>query len=162
MMLSLKLADIKDFTAHLFLKDTFDNFSFIEGEIVTFNTFRINGAVQKGFFDSDAELPEYSYWKNVRGYCRSLIKGKRAPLDFRFVLSLSPGNIVRLAEESLPSLNATHIQGLYMNLHFNGTVLSCVTGTSFRTFTPDKSLDHVWDEMVQQFLKQHEIVFEQE
>ena len=65
-MISLSLSDIKDFTSQLFLKDTFDSFCFIEGEIVTFNTFRIDGFIQKGFFDSDAILPEYSCWKNVR------------------------------------------------------------------------------------------------
>ena len=67
-MISLSLSDIKDFTSQLSLKDTFDNFSFIEGEIVTFNTFRIDGFIQKSFFDSDAILPEYSCWKNVREY----------------------------------------------------------------------------------------------
>lgn len=159
-MLSLNLTDIKDFTSHLFLKDTFDEFCFIEGEIVTFNTFRINGAIQKEFFDSDAVLPEYSCWKNIREYCRSLIKGKRTPLDFRFILSLPPESIGHLVAENLPSLDASNIQGLYLNLHFNKDGLSCVTGTSFKTFTPDKSLEHMWDETVQKFFRHHGIIFE--
>ena len=40
-MIALTLTEIKDFTSHLLLKDTFDSFYFIEGEIVTFNTFLI-------------------------------------------------------------------------------------------------------------------------
>ena len=64
-MISLNLTNVKDFMSHLLLSETFDNFYFIEGEIVTFNTFTIDGYIQKDFFDSDAELTEYSYWKNL-------------------------------------------------------------------------------------------------
>lgn len=159
-MLSLNLTDVKDFTSHLFLKDTFDSFSFIEGEIVTFNTFRIDGYIQKEFFDNAEELPEYSHWKNVREYCFSLIRGKRTPLSFRFVLSLSPKNIERLTAQNASTIKAGDVRGLYLNLHFDSQKLSCVTGTSFQTFTLDKSLEHVWDEMVQRFFRQHGIVFE--
>ena len=48
----------KSCMSHLLLKDTFDKFSFIEGEITTFNTFTIDGFLHKEFFD---EKPERSY-----------------------------------------------------------------------------------------------------
>lgn len=160
-MISLSLTDIKDFTSHLLLNDTFDNFSFIEGEIVTFNTFHIDGYIQKEFFDSDTELPEYSCWKNVRDYCFHIIRGKRTPLSFRFVLSLSRENIKRLIAQNASSLLPEEVQGLYLNLRFDGARLTCVTGTSFRSFTLDKSLEHVWDEMVEKFLHQKGIPFEE-
>ena len=161
-MISLSLNDIKDFTSHLLLKDSFDSFCFIEGEIMTFNTFRIDGFIQKEFFDTDSELPEYSYWKNIREYCFQIIRGKRTPLSFRFVFSLSPKNIERLICQSVPSVRPEDVQGLYLNLHFDGTHLTCVTGTSFKTFILDKSLEHIWDEMVQKFFHQKGIIFEQQ
>lgn len=153
-MIAFALTNIKDFMSHLLLSDTFDHFAFIEGEVVTFNTFRIDGFIQKEFFDSDAEVPEYSPWKNVRDYCFSLIKGKRTPLSFRFIFSLSGKNIERLiAQNSLPA-DPQNVQGLYLNIHYDGTNLSCVTGTSFKTFTMDKTLEHAWDEMVEKFFVQ--------
>lgn len=161
-MISLTLPDIKDFTSHLLLKDSFDSFCFIEGEIMTFNTFRIDGFIQKEFFDTDSELPEYSYWKNIREYCFQIIRGKRTPLSFRFVFSLSPKNIERLIRQSVPSVRPEDVQGLYLNLHFDGTHLTCVTGTSFKTFILDKSLEHIWDEMVQKVFHQKGIIFEQQ
>lgn len=161
-MISLTLPDIKDFTSHLLLKDSFDSFCFIEGEIMTFNTFRIDGFIQKEFFDTDSELPEYSYWKNIREYCFQIIRGKRTPLSFRFVFSLSPKNIERLIRQSVPSVRPEDVQGLYLNLHFDGTHLTCVTGTSFKTFILDKSLEHIWDEMVKKFFHQKGIIFEQQ
>ena len=82
-MIAFSLTNIKDFMSHLLLNETFDHFSFIEGEITTFNTFHIDGFIKKEFFDSNSVLPEYSYWKNVRNFCFSLIKGKRTPLAKR-------------------------------------------------------------------------------
>ncbi len=158
-MKALSLPDIKDFTSHLFLKDTFDGFYFIEGEFVTFNTFQIDGYIQKDFFDTGAELPEYSYWKNVREYCLSLIRGKRTPLSFRLVLSLSRKNIIRLIRQNGLSVLPDDVQGLYLNIHFDGKSLTCVTGTSSKTFSMDKSLEHAWDETAEKFFRQKEITF---
>ena len=38
--------------SQLLMTETFDRFSFIEGEIVTFNTFKLDGYLQKDFFDA--------------------------------------------------------------------------------------------------------------
>lgn len=159
-MILFSLTNIKGSMAHLLLSDTFDSFSFIEGEIVTFNTFRIDGLIQRDFFDTDAVLPEYSPWKNLREYCFSVIKGKRTPLRFRFVFSLSHGNIDRLIEQKALSVRPDEVQGLYLNIHYDGKQLTCVTGASFKTFNMDKTLEHAWDEMVEKFLKQKGIEFE--
>ena len=75
-MIALTLTNVKKFMSQLLRSETFDNFWFIEGEIVTFNTFSIDGAIHKAFFDSDEETEEYSYWKAVKDYCYFLIRGK--------------------------------------------------------------------------------------
>ena len=77
----------KNCMSHLLLKDTFDNFSFIEGEITTFNKFTISGFLQDDFFD---EKPEetYSRWNKTRDFCFQIIRGKRTPLGFKIVLAL--------------------------------------------------------------------------
>ena len=46
-MIAFSLTNIKDFMSHLLLNETFDHFSFIEGEITTFNTFHIDGIIKK-------------------------------------------------------------------------------------------------------------------
>mgnify|MGYP000116884154 FL=1 len=86
-MIALKLTNVKACMSHLLLMDTFDSFLLIEGEIMTFNTFKIDGFIQKNFYTSEeleqmGTLPEYAYWKQLREYCFSLIKGKRLRLDF--------------------------------------------------------------------------------
>lgn len=159
-MTALELTELKTITAHLFLQDTFDHFCLIEGEIKTYNTFRIDGKVHREFYDTDTDVQDYSRWEQLRGHCFNLIRGKRTPLGFRFVFSLSPENIRRLTEHTAPSLDPETIQGMYLNFHFDGSVLTCVTGTSFKTFIMNKELEHIWDETVQKFFRKHQIPFE--
>ena len=45
--------------AHLLLKSAFHNFSFIEGEVTTFNKYHIDGRLHKEFFDEEPDR-EYS------------------------------------------------------------------------------------------------------
>lgn len=159
-MIALKLTSPKKFMSHLLLSETFDQFLLIEGEIVTFNTFRIDGYIQKEFFEEQENLPEYSAWKQVREFCYFLIKGKRTPLGFKFIFSLSPENIARLIEREALDFQAENVQGLYLNIRFDENGLSCVTGTSLKTFSMDKSLDKSWDTMVQKFFSQKGIEFD--
>lgn len=160
-MIALSLTEVKECMSKLLLSDTFDSFLFIEGEIMTFGTFTIDGYLKKDFFE-DNEVPtrEYALWKEVREYCFSLIKGKRTPLGFKFVLGLSDSNIERLIQQQGLDFEIEDVRGLYINLKYDGQKLQCVTGTAMHLFTMDKSLEQAWDTMVQRFFTQKEIAYE--
>ena len=129
--------------SHLLLSDTFDNFLFIEGEIVTFNTFTIDGFIQKSFYESEEEAGnDYALWKQLRELCFSMIRGKRTPLSFKFVFSLSPRNIAKLLQQKNLDYQPGDVQGLYLNM--------------------DKSLEREWDAMVPRFFDQKGIPFDME
>ena len=55
-------------------------------------------------------------------------------------------NIETLLLQNDLSVQADAVQGLYLNIRYNGETLTCITGTSFKTFTMDKTLEHAWDE----------------
>ena len=82
--------DTKKCMNALLLHPAFDSFLFIEGDITTFNTFQFNGRLKKDFFSAEEKEAlddrEYALWKELREFCLSLIKGKRTPLGFHFVL----------------------------------------------------------------------------
>lgn len=160
-MISLKLTNRKIFMKHLLLTETFDYFLFIEGEITTFNKFSIDGYLQMDFFENE-EKPalEFAFWKQVREFCFTIIKGKRTPLNFKFIFSLSPENIARLISQNQLDFQPEQVQGLYLNIRFDGNTLQCITGTSLKTFSMDKTLEQAWDKMVQKFFAQKEIAFE--
>ena len=54
---------------------------------------------------------EYALWKELREFCLSLIKGKRTPLGFHFVLSMSAPNIARLLEQEHLSFAPADVRG---------------------------------------------------
>ena len=164
-MISLHILDVKGFMAQLLLRDTFDRFYLTEASITTFGTFFIDGHLQKDYYSSEELETEefaqpYSYWKQVRPFCLELIKGKKTPLNFKIVFQLSASNTEKLLKQSGASLTLPDIGGLYLNLHYNGKNLNCVTGTSLNLFTMDKSLEHAWDEMVRKFFRAKEIPVE--
>lgn len=160
-MIALALPEVKEFMAKLLLSETFDPFYFIEGEIVTFGTFTMDGYLKKEFYEKD-EIPncDYALWKNMREYCFSLIKGKRTPLSFKFVLGLSDSNIEKLLKQQELDFQPQDVRGLYINLKYDGTKLQCITGTAMNLFTMDKSLEQAWDKMVQKFFTQINIKYE--
>ena len=72
-MIALKIEDLKTFTAQLFMGETFDHWLVREVNIVTFNSFTIDGRIRQGYY-SDEELEanrieELSSWKSLRPFC---------------------------------------------------------------------------------------------
>lgn len=162
-MIAMKLKNTKNFMSHLLLSDTFDHFLFIEGKIITFLTFTIDGYIQKEFYESGAEIPEeYAFWKQLREQCFSIIKGKQTPLEFKLVFRLSSPNTEKLLAQQDLDFQAGDVQGLYLNIRFERGSLQCITGTSLKTFSMDKSLEQAWDKMVQRFFEKKEIDYELE
>ena len=160
-MIALALTDVKECMGKLLLSETFDPFYFIEGEIVTFSTFTMDGYLKKDFFDAEnAPEREYALWKDVREFCFSIIKGKRTPLSFKFVLGLSDSNIEKLLLQQELDFKPQDVRGLYINLKYDGQNLQCITGTAMNLFTMDKSLEQAWDKMIQKFFTQKEIKYE--
>lgn len=163
-MVALQIADVKMFMKKLLLGDSFDRFLFLEGSITTFNTFHIDGTLQKSFYTaSEQEQLEgrsLSIWQEVRPFCLELMKGKKTPLSFRLTFQLSAPNTAKLLSQTGVGIAPEQVRGLLMNLRYDGHSLQCVTGTSVSTFTLDKKLDHAWDDMVQKYFRQQGIPFE--
>ncbi|RHK22966.1 hypothetical protein DW074_11530 [Ruminococcus sp. AF46-10NS] len=165
-MLALRITDIRDFTNKLFIGEVFDKFCLTEASITTFNTFTINGRLQKDFFDTDSlnKITEHgrthSLWKDIRPFCWSVIRGKRTPLSFKIVLHLSRSGVEAAVRNTDLGISSEQIDGLFLNLQFKNSSLLCTTGISLRTFSMDKRPGQLWDDMILHFLAQNQIVFE--
>ena len=147
----------KNCMSHLLLKETFDSFSFIEAELTTWGKFKIDGYLQEDFFD---EKPKETYarWEKAHDFCFQIIRGKRTPLSFKIVLALPQEKFSDfLSRYGLTAYRTENIQGLFLNFHYDGTNLVCITGTSLSTFTLDKTLEQSWDQEVRNILKEHSI-----
>lgn len=164
-MIALKITNIKNFMSKLLVKDTFDKLNVSEATISTYNTFQINGQINKDFYTSEElesiDQTEYSLWEKLRPFCFELIKGSKTPSFFKMIFLLSVEDLTKLIETYNLEYSLEDINGLFINIKYSEGVLTCVTGSSIRLFTMDKSLDHAFDTYVKQFLTQNSIDYEE-
>ena len=167
-MIILQITQLKNFMNTLLRLETFDRFPVSEALITTFTTFSIDGSLHTDFFDpDDAQLLKEKgrtrlLWKDVKSFCYSVIKGKRTPLQFKFVFQLPQAACEKMiADHALP-LEIENVFGCFLNFQYKDGKLLLTTGTSLKIFTMDKSLDRVFDEEVRQFLLKNEIAFEEQ
>lgn len=151
----------------LLCTEIFDNFLLQEASIQGNISYHIEGALHRDFYTEDELEQEHlsglsfiPYGK-VRTQCFDLIKGKRTPAFFKFVLLLSPVNLEKTLQQSGSNLTLQDVSAAFINLKFQNNQLLLTTGISYRTFTIDKSLDHEWDTLIKKFLKNHDIIFEE-
>lgn len=166
-MLALELTNIKDFMNQFLRSELFDHFLLQEGTIVSAASYTIDGQLNKGYFTQE-ELEErgltdcrFLPFSMLRGNVFDLIKGKKTPSAFKFVLLLSPQNLQRTLASIHSSFSEQDITGVFLNIRYQNQLLTLTTGISYNVFSVDKSLDNEWDRLVRQFLKQHEISFEE-
>lgn len=165
-MILCKLKDKKDFMAKLLAGECFDSFLLKEASIHGFIPFSLDGHVNKAFFqseDSDTSsylAYEYVQWKDVRPICFDLIKGKRTPTKFMFVLYLKPEAMNSMLEKAGLSAQNSLVQNLILNIRFEQGEMSITTGVDYSGFTLDKQAEQLWDNTTGKFLDKKEISYE--
>lgn len=166
-MIALAITDVRDFMNKLLGTEVFDHFLLQEAVIVKDVTFSIDGHISKDFYSAEElelqGLTGFSFlpYGSLRPHCLSIFKGRRKPLSFKFVFLLSPPNLEKTLASCGSSFTAADIAGIFFNLRYQSGHLLLTTGISYRSFSPDKSLDHEWDRLMKLFLRQREISFEE-
>ena len=163
-MIALPVEHIREFMNKLLLTPSFDCFMVSEASITTFATFSIDGLYHPEFFeDEQIGLPDPAAetqigWDRIRPFCLSVIKGKRLPLSFHFVLQLPRKELPAFLEKNDLSLAAEDVFGLFLNVQYRSEALTVTTGSSLRVFTGDRSLDQAWDQTVRSFLEKEGLI----
>lgn len=168
-MTAVQITSMKDFMNKLLLSDTFDCFLLEEAVVRTASTFTIDGHINKEFFSGEnteitflneasanKEPPtsgrDFRPWSEMKGLCFDLIKGKRTPLFFRFVLQLMPEKAAALLERENCDVDSSQIKALVLNIRYDGTKAVLTTGISFHTFVMSKEPDIIWDKALLKYL----------
>lgn len=165
-MIALKITNIKQFMNKFLAREDFDSFLLEEATISTYNTFVIDGHQNRAFYNTeeweDKEIRPYDFsmWKTVRPICFDLIKGKHTPASFHFVLHLIPDYTASILQKEECAVTPDQVKAFVLNIKYDGTGLTLVTGTAFHTFLMDKTPDALWDHAVKQFLDKRQIDYE--
>lgn len=151
----INIKDVKSFMTNILIKDMFDKFLLEEASITTYNTFNIDGHIIKSYF-TDEEYENIneslSYWHNMKPICFDLIKGKKTPVKFKFILKADSKLTANILEENSLSFSLADIGGLYINIRYENNNLDCISATNLNVFTLDKSIENIWDKYIQKFL----------
>lgn len=117
-----------------------------------------NDAGRAGLFSADLDKhepsparPQEPTWKRVRPIVLDIVRGKHSPLSFRIILKLNDRAIAGVLKSSGAPYTPDQVDGLFMNICYQMGEITCTSGTSMKTFTLDKSLDHAWDDMMLKF-----------
>lgn len=165
-MVALQIASMKQFMNHLLVTDTFEPFLLEEAVISTACTFTIDGHVNNSFYDGNeadeaGKRFDFRPWGEVKGLCFDLIKGKRTPLFFRFVLHLMPEKASALLEKESCEVEPSQVKALVLNIRYDGSNAVLTTGTAFHTFILSKAPDAIWDRAMKKYLDGKGIQYEE-
>lgn len=139
-MTALRVNDIKKFMELLLSGEVFDRFMFIEAEVGMSMDHRISGRINRAFYTSDENeilgSGVYHLWANAKDSVRKTVSGKRLPVRMKIVLQKE-------------GESGTQI----INIRFDQTGLTVVTGFAQNGFNPDKQPERDWDKEACEFLK---------
>lgn len=162
-MTALQITSMKNFMSRLLTSDTFDCFLLEEAVIGTANTYTIDGHINRDFFKgAEPEEPAYDFrpWSEIKGLCFDLIKGRRTPLFFRFVLHLMPEKAKALLSRENSGVDPSLLKALVLTIRYDGSKAVLTTGISYHSFVPSKEPDAVWDSALMKYLSERDISFE--
>ncbi len=166
-MIALQIKNVKQFMSQFLAGDAFDSFLLEQASISTYSTFTIDGRENRSFYTSeeweDKEIRPYEFtqWKKIRPVCFDLIKGKRTPAAVHFVLHLLPEYAASLLEKGDTTVMPDQVKAFVLNIKYDGSALTLITGTAFHTFLMDKTPDALWDRAVRQFLTKRQLDYEE-
>ena len=173
-MVMIEIENIKKFMAGFLGGNLFDDFLMSEGKLSMNISYEFDGKILKEFYDTEEwkemkqypyvtweeekEMKQYPYvtWEEEKEKIFSLVKGKKTPLSFQFVMMLKPD----LSPEFLAKYNLAvredEIAGLFINILYDRQGLKCTSGVSRKTFVLDKTLEEAWDrEVKERFLTKY-------
>ncbi|MBE5882120.1 MAG: hypothetical protein E7289_07445 [Lachnospiraceae bacterium] len=167
-MIALKITDIKKMMQTLLHSTSFDQFSMQEISVTKDISLFMEGRLHPEYFSSEEieNYPqltsrEFSLWGEHRQLLAGFIKGDKAPLSFKFVLQAPDSYMQKLLASPEFTADPGLVKSLILTFRYENMTLTCLTGTAFRTFVPDKSLDALWDSAIRKSLDNMQIGFEE-
>jgi hypothetical protein len=161
-MISIEIDDIKLFMNKLLKTTTFDDFEVVSIDVATLSKYTIDGAINNAFLSSDEkeilEDREYIKWSEIKDTVLFILKGSKTPTNIKLVFALSKKATYKTIEKANSNLTINDINGFYININFENNVLKAVTGTNYKLFTMDKSVEQFFDKSMLKFFSNNEII----
>lgn len=165
-MRAFKITETGNFMTKLLSGGSFDSFLLEEASLSMQVTWVLDGKINRSFYSKEEWEDESAHpypliaWSDVRGHMRELIRGKKAPAALSIVLQLRPDHCDKILTAKGFSHLREHVGAMVLNIRYDGSEVTLVTGIALKSFTLDKNVDRIWDETMEKFLISREIGFE--
>ncbi|MBR2730103.1 MAG: DUF5721 family protein [Eubacteriales bacterium] len=166
-MIALEIQSLGSFMSGLFSHNTFDSFLLTEGALQMGISWHVDGKLNRDFFEKEmwedpAQRPyDYVTWSEARPALRELIRGKKAPVSFQFVLQLKPEYVKAILEKEGEPALMNSVGAFVLTIRYRNGAANILTGIFLKSFTLNKNADILWDKTVRRFLQAKEISFEE-
>lgn len=157
----MRLFEIKSINAFMkiiLLKDVFDDFSFINGEVVTSFTAEFDGKIIKDLDEEEPEDEKFIKYSAVRPLFLQIIKGQNTPKLFKLILAVSKTKLYSFIEENKDELGCLTPTGLFVNMRFEKGNLMLSSGCACAGFDKGKIVDKLWDLSLSKLLEENELL----
>ena len=115
----------------------------------------------KSTWEDPSQRPyDYAAWSQVRPFLRDLIRGKRVPVSFHFILHLKPEIMQAMLEKEGDNELISCVGAFVLTIRYKDGQVSLLSGISMKSFTMNKNADRLWDKTIRRFLEANEIAFE--
>ena len=153
-MVMIEIENIKKFMAGFLGGNLFDDFLMCEGKLSMNIAYEFDGKILKEFYDTEEweEMKTYPYvmWQEEKEKIFSLVKGKKTPLSFQFVMMLKLDLVSDILAKYNLAIREDEVAGLFINILYDRQGLKCTAGVSRKTFVLDKTLEEAWDQEVKE------------
>ena len=153
-MVMIEIENIKKFMAGFLGGNLFDDFLMNEGKLSMNIAYEFDGKILKEFYDTEEweEMKTYPYvmWQEEKEKIFSLVKGKKTPLSFQFVMMLKLDLVSDILAKYNLAIREDEVAGLFINILYDRQGLKCTAGVSRKTFVLDKTLEEAWDQEVKE------------
>ncbi len=160
-MISLQIEDIKLFMHQLLKDTTFDDFEVVSLELSHNVNVTIEGRLNHDYYSPEEQetLKDQAYikWNDLRPTILPLLRGSKLPASLKIILSMSEKARLNIIEKSGTNFSPEAVNGFLMNIQYSNKTLKIITGTNYKQFIPDKSLEHYFDDTIRRFFSKHDI-----
>lgn len=167
-MIALTITDTKKMMQSLLQSTSFDRFSMQEATVTKDISLFLEGRMHPEYFSSEEHSDpnsdashEFAEWGRYRALIADFIQGDKTPLSFKFVLQAPDSYMQKLLASPEFTADPSLVKALILTFRYENMTLTCLTGTAFSTFVPDRSLDQLWDRAIRKSLDNMQIAFEE-
>ncbi len=164
-MQAFHILDVKPFMQFLLQPGELDSYDFISGEIQMDMKYTLNGHLNSSFYSTEEletlQLTQADFlpWSIVRERFFQLIKGKKTPAFLKIVLRLSQKEMEAIIQQNT-KFSSHDIDGMFVNITFQGQKLNVICGISYKIFSMSKDLEEDFSSYFITLLKSNQITFE--